>query len=63
MRPDELEIVFDRQPPSAAGKYRLSLGQPYRAEKIDDELGLYALEDDDGVRFNVSTFGEGRFHA
>lgn len=59
MRPDELQIVFDTYPPSAVGKYRLTLGRPYRAQKLCDTLGLYFLEDDSGVRFNVSTYGSG----
>lgn len=59
MRPDELKIVFDKHPPSAVGKYRLTLDKPYTALKIDDALGLYSLEDDVGVQFNVSTYGAG----
>jgi hypothetical protein len=57
MRPDELKIVFDKYPPSAVGKYRLTVGEPYTALKINDDLKLYSLVDDAGVKFNVSTFG------
>jgi hypothetical protein len=59
MRPDELKIVFDKYPPSAVGKYRLTVGAPYKALKLDDALGLYELTDDAGVKFNVSTYGAG----
>jgi hypothetical protein len=59
MRPDEITIVFDKYPPSAVGKYQLTVGAPYKALKKDDALGLYSLIDNAGVGFNVSTFGAG----
>ncbi len=60
MRPDELKIVFDKQPPSAVRmNYRLTVGKPYTATKINDPLGLYSLVDDAGTTFNVSTYGAG----
>jgi hypothetical protein len=57
MRPGEIKIVFDKYPPSAVGKYQLTVGTPYSAVLKDDALGLYGLEDDAGVAFNVSVFG------
>jgi hypothetical protein len=57
MRPDEIKIVFDKFPPSAVGKYRLTLAKEYTALKLDDALGLYGLVDDADVKFNVSLFG------
>ncbi|WP_020190749.1 hypothetical protein [Pseudomonas putida] len=59
MRPEELEIVFDKYPPSAVGKYLLTVGKPYTALRQNEALGLYSLVDDAGVAFNVSTYGAG----
>lgn len=57
MRANEIQIVFDKYPPSAVGKYQLTVGKEYDAKKTDDALGLYSLTDDAGVGFNVSTYG------
>lgn len=58
MLPDTIDIVFDRQPPSAK---RLGIivttGRNYTATVANKELGLYALIDDKGKPFNVSTWG------
>lgn len=59
MRPEELEIVFDKYPPSAVGKYHLTVGKLYTALRKDEALGLYSLVDDAGVAFNVSMYGAG----
>lgn len=59
MRPNEVEIVFDVYPPYAKGKYNLTVGKPYSALKVDDELGLYSMVDDSGVTLKVSTYGAG----
>lgn len=57
LRLAEIEIVFDKYPPSAKGKYQLTLATPYKAVLINADIGLYSLVDDAGVQFNVSTFG------
>ena len=57
MRQEEIQVVFDKYPPSAVGKYQLTLGQPYTARLKDKAIALYSLEDNAGVTFNVSTFG------
>jgi len=58
MRLDNILIVFDRMPPSAKRLgYKLTLGKPYPATITNQELGLYTLVDDVGVKFNVSTYG------
>lgn len=59
MRLSELTIVFDKFPPSAVGKYQLTVGASYKAVKNDAAVGLYSLTDDAGVSFNVSTYGQG----
>lgn len=59
MRAENLKIVFDKYPPSAVGKYQLTLNQSYPAKLINSELGLYQLVDDVGTTFNVSTYGAG----
>jgi hypothetical protein len=59
IRPDNINIVFDKYPPSAIGKYQLTLDKPYMAKKENNDLGLYSLVDNNGVVFNVSTFGAG----
>lgn len=57
MRPTELQIVFDKYPPSAKGKYQLTVGTPYTATLKDDALALYTIQDDAGASLNVSLYG------
>ncbi len=59
MAPDSLQIVFDRFPQSARGKYQLTVGKQYQAQVKNPDLRLYSLVDDAGTAFNVSTFGQG----
>ena len=59
-RGDNIEIVFDRQPPSTNKLgLNLSTGVPYPATRVNHDLGLYLLHDNDKKPFNVSTFGAG----
>jgi hypothetical protein len=59
MRPDALQIVFDKIPQYAVGKYLLTVGKQYQAKAKNLEMGLYSLEDDAGTAFNVTTYGQG----
>lgn len=59
MAADTLQIVFDRFPPSARGKYQLTLAKKYEAQVTNPDLRLYAIKDDAGTCLNISTFGQG----
>lgn len=59
MRPDAIQVVFDKFPKYAVGKYRLTVGKQYQAKAKNLELGLYSLFDDAGTALNLTTFGQG----
>lgn len=62
MRQQTVNIIFDKHPPSAKGKYVLTTGVPYKAERIDESKALYTLTDDVGTEFNVSLYGSSYFN-
>jgi hypothetical protein len=59
MPPETLQIVFDRFPPSARGKYQLTLAMKYEAQLKDARIGLYSIKDDAGTPLNISVYGQG----
>lgn len=59
MAPDTLQIVFDKFPQSARGKYQLTVGKQYQAQVMNSDLRLYSITDDAGTALNVSTYGQG----
>lgn len=49
-------IVIDRQPPRRT-RFALTVGQNYQAWPVDQDLRLYAINDDRGQRMLVSLYG------